>query len=113
MINWEHAEKVLDAIDANPAAFNMGAYDCGTSRCIAGHAANLAGVQTRRQDGEYAAPGVQIEDAAARYLAIDNFRDGSVMLFSASAFRHPDGEVNLHPTTDEIRARLKEIDNGE
>ncbi len=114
-VNWDNVERVLDAIDAQPDRLSMASYEsaCGTTRCIAGWAAHLAGwsiVQhtgIATKDGESAYG--HIDDIASDFLGIDarinSIGNGYSRIFSMSAF-----STNT-PSTDEIRARLKEFDS--
>ncbi len=106
MVNWDNAERVLDAIDANPDQFDMTAW-CGTTRCIAGWAAHLDGWKMPRIVSSVWAEkdnrSDRIPEIAARFLGID-YNDAMPQLFDATAF------WSNAPSTAEIRARLKELD---
>ncbi len=142
MVNWDNAEKVLDAIDAEPKAFDMRAWQgigvCGTTRCIAGWAAHLAGWKLTNQaytatrgtmaGGDYEhSPvwkvavdflGLDVSEKDIQYSETGPFlsceSDVYFNLFSPYAFGELADEAGLappvQPTTDEIRARLKEFD---
>lgn len=109
MINWPHAEATLDAIDAaSPeCGFDMSTYDCGTSRCIAGWAAHLAGLDTRKS-----LP-TKIFDTAADFLGVPPGE--AWRLFTSDAFLRENAFgvyiIDSHPSTADIRTRLKELDS--
>ena len=102
-VNWENAETLLDAIDEEgEVGFNMDDYDCGTTRCIAGWAYYLSVGKSILQEPVLKRP---VEVVACDYLGLPNTDDTFLDLFAAWAFD------STTPTTDEIRARLKEMDS--
>lgn len=116
MVNWEHVEAVLCEIDADRAGFDMSHWEfttsCGTTRCIAGWAVEMRGRELEsagrpRNGFEYARAAIEYFDLPPRDHSRGDEYSGYARLFSSYAFD------NTHaPTTDDIRARIKEFDCG-
>ncbi len=115
MVNWQNVERVLDAIDHERERFDMGSYyygddtACGSTMCIAGWAAHLAGwtlstgsPMAKRIVDQGSESGA-VASIAMGFMGLDGIPLSKVYnrLFDPEAF---DSTV---PSTDDIRARIK------
>ncbi len=56
MRNTELFDLIADTIEKRPESYNQSSWGCGTSFCVAGHAAALSGCKPTAFDWEYILP---------------------------------------------------------
>ncbi len=120
-VNWDNVERVMDRIDGDPSRFDMLYYSqdkpCGTAMCIAGWAAHLAGWRLEHkapmaERGQIGTDNYQyrkVIEVAMEFMGLEGEpMDVYDRLFSPHTFRDI---TRGNPTTDMIRARIKEFDS--